>query len=266
MVVPARGVERWLTQRLSHRLGAGGRGGDGVCAGVRFLTPHSLVSTLLDRGRDDPWDPDQLVWPLLDVIDGAVGEPGLRGALAAPGPRRPAGRRPAQVAALVGRAPAGRAVLLLRDAAPPAGHRLVRGPRHRRLRRRAGRRPRLAARDVAAARRGAGGRRRRLAAGAAPRRGRGDRGGLRARPAAAPQPRRAHPAAGDRGRPAPRARPRPRGAPVAPAGLGRVVGRAGADRRRGPRRAGRGPLGRARRAPPARLAGPRRPRAAPQPR
>ena len=34
MVVPARGVERWLTQRLSHRLGIGPRGGDGVCAGV----------------------------------------------------------------------------------------------------------------------------------------------------------------------------------------------------------------------------------------
>ena len=37
VVVPAQGVERWLTQRLSHRLGAGGRGaGDGVCAGVEF--------------------------------------------------------------------------------------------------------------------------------------------------------------------------------------------------------------------------------------
>ncbi len=32
VVVPARGVERWLTQRLSHRLGTGARGGDGVCA------------------------------------------------------------------------------------------------------------------------------------------------------------------------------------------------------------------------------------------
>lgn len=39
VVVPAKGVERWLTQRLSHRLGAGQLGGDGVCAGIRFLTP-----------------------------------------------------------------------------------------------------------------------------------------------------------------------------------------------------------------------------------
>ncbi len=42
-MVPAKGVERWLTQRLSHRLGTGPRGGDGVCAGVRFLSPRSLV-------------------------------------------------------------------------------------------------------------------------------------------------------------------------------------------------------------------------------
>ena len=40
VVVPAKGVERWLTQRLSHRLGVGPRGGDGVCAGVRFLNPR----------------------------------------------------------------------------------------------------------------------------------------------------------------------------------------------------------------------------------
>jgi exodeoxyribonuclease V gamma subunit len=75
VVVPARGVERWVTQRLSHRLGVGSRGGDGVCAGVRFLNPHSLVALLLGKERDDAWDPDRLVWPLLDVIDEAMGEP-----------------------------------------------------------------------------------------------------------------------------------------------------------------------------------------------
>ena len=75
VVVPARGVERWLSQRLSHRLGTGPRGRDGVCAGVGFASPHSLVSLLLDRGRDDPWEPDQLVWPLLQVVDDALGEP-----------------------------------------------------------------------------------------------------------------------------------------------------------------------------------------------
>ncbi|MBB6627754.1 exodeoxyribonuclease V subunit gamma [Nocardioides sp. KIGAM211] len=75
VVVPAKGVERWLTQRLSHRLGAGPSGGDGVCAGVRFLNPRSLVSLLLDRERDDVWDPDRLVWPLLEVIDASLDEP-----------------------------------------------------------------------------------------------------------------------------------------------------------------------------------------------
>ena len=75
VVVPAKGVERWLTQRLSHRLGVGPRGGDGVCAGVRFLSPRSLVSMLLGRERDDAWDPDRLVWPLLETIDDSLDEP-----------------------------------------------------------------------------------------------------------------------------------------------------------------------------------------------
>ena len=78
VVVPARGVERWLTQRLSHRLGVGARGGDGVCAGVRFLSPHSLVALLLGKERDDAWDPDRLVWPLLEVIDASLDEPWCR--------------------------------------------------------------------------------------------------------------------------------------------------------------------------------------------
>lgn len=74
IVVPAKGVERWLTQRLSHRLGAAS-GQDGVCAGVRFLTPYSLVSLLLGREQDDPWNPDRLVWPLLETIDASLDEP-----------------------------------------------------------------------------------------------------------------------------------------------------------------------------------------------
>jgi exodeoxyribonuclease V gamma subunit len=77
VAVPAKGVERWLSQRLSHRLGAGPRGGDGVCAGVRFVNPHSLVALLLGKERDDPWEPDRLVWPLLAVIDEVLGEPGF---------------------------------------------------------------------------------------------------------------------------------------------------------------------------------------------
>ncbi len=78
VVVPARGVERWLTQRLSHRLGAGPRGSDGICAGVRFLSPRSLVALLTGTEREDPWDPDRLVWPLLDVVDASMDEPWCR--------------------------------------------------------------------------------------------------------------------------------------------------------------------------------------------
>ena len=80
VVVPARGVERWVTQRLSHRLGVGARSGDGVCAGVDFVTPHSLVSMLLGKDSDDPWEPDRLAWPLLEVIDRVHGRDRLRGA------------------------------------------------------------------------------------------------------------------------------------------------------------------------------------------
>ena len=59
-MVPAKGVERWLTQRLSHRLGVGPRGGDGVCAGVRFLSPRSLVAccsaaSATTRGTPTGW-------------------------------------------------------------------------------------------------------------------------------------------------------------------------------------------------------------------
>ena len=75
VVVPAKGVERWLSQRLSHRLGRGTRDGDGVCAGVRFVNPRSLVGLLLDVDADDPWHPDHLVWPLLAVIDDSLDEP-----------------------------------------------------------------------------------------------------------------------------------------------------------------------------------------------
>ncbi|WP_237141344.1 exodeoxyribonuclease V subunit gamma [Serinicoccus hydrothermalis] len=74
VAVPAKGVERWLAQRLSHTLGAGTTGHDGVCAGIRFLTPHSLVSLVLGIDRDDPWHPDRLVWPVLQAIDTSLGE------------------------------------------------------------------------------------------------------------------------------------------------------------------------------------------------
>ena len=73
VLVPARGVERWLSQRLSHVLGAG-RGGDGVCAGVSFRSPGSLIAEITGTVDDDPWSPDAMTWPLLDVIDCSLDE------------------------------------------------------------------------------------------------------------------------------------------------------------------------------------------------
>ena len=80
VVVPARGVERWLSQRLSHVLGRGA-GSDGVCAGVSFRTPGSLIATLSGSSSaagtrdDDPWSPEAMTWPLLEVIDASLDEP-----------------------------------------------------------------------------------------------------------------------------------------------------------------------------------------------
>ena len=70
VIVPAKGVERWLSQRLSHILGRG-TGQDGVCAGISFRNPRSLIAEITGTDNDDPWHPDALVWPLLDVIDGS---------------------------------------------------------------------------------------------------------------------------------------------------------------------------------------------------
>jgi exodeoxyribonuclease V gamma subunit len=58
VVVPARGMERWLSQRLSHVLGAGAAG-DGVCAAVEFRSPGSLVAELRLVGA--PGGDDDLV-------------------------------------------------------------------------------------------------------------------------------------------------------------------------------------------------------------
>ncbi|UJH71260.1 hypothetical protein [Ornithinimicrobium sp. INDO-MA30-4] len=38
-------------------------------AGVRFITPHSLISLLLDRTHSDPWSADHLSWPVLAAIE-----------------------------------------------------------------------------------------------------------------------------------------------------------------------------------------------------
>ena len=80
VLVPAKGTERWLSQRLSHRLGSGpgSATGDGVCAAVDFRSPRSLVAELTDTVDDDAWAPGVLAWPLLEVLDASLEEPWAR--------------------------------------------------------------------------------------------------------------------------------------------------------------------------------------------
>lgn len=70
VLVPAKGVERWLSQRLSNRLG--------VCAAVEFRNPRSLIAELTGTAEKDPWSADAMVWPLLAVIDENLEQPWCR--------------------------------------------------------------------------------------------------------------------------------------------------------------------------------------------
>ncbi|WP_040779841.1 exodeoxyribonuclease V subunit gamma [Nocardia pneumoniae] len=79
VAVPAKGVERWLTQSLSAVLGAGDSA-DGVCANIAFPSPAALVAEVLAAAsgvapEDDPWAQERAVWTLLRVIDASLPEP-----------------------------------------------------------------------------------------------------------------------------------------------------------------------------------------------
>ncbi len=81
--VPTRGMERWLSQRLSGHLGAQPGRGDGVCAGVIFAAPRRLIGDALAAASgvepgEDPWLPERAVWPLVAVIDEHLGAPWLQ--------------------------------------------------------------------------------------------------------------------------------------------------------------------------------------------
>lgn len=82
IAVPTRGMERWLSQRLSAHLGATPGRGDGVCANVGFPFPARVIGrgVAAATGIDpdgDPWKPEHAVWPLLEVVEECAGEPWL---------------------------------------------------------------------------------------------------------------------------------------------------------------------------------------------
>jgi exodeoxyribonuclease V gamma subunit len=77
--VPTRGMERWLTQRISARLGAAAGREDGICANVEFPFPGRLIAGAIATASgiepcDDPWPPERSVWPLLDVVEDSLDE------------------------------------------------------------------------------------------------------------------------------------------------------------------------------------------------
>src|SRR3954451_7860534 len=82
VAVPTRGMERWLTQRLSTVTGTSAGRADGVCANVEFPSPRRLVDEAVAAAagfdaEEDPWLPERMVWPLLGVTDEALKEPFL---------------------------------------------------------------------------------------------------------------------------------------------------------------------------------------------
>jgi exodeoxyribonuclease V gamma subunit len=73
IAVPTAGIERWLTQELSLRLGTADGATDGVCANVDFPFPGSVIGTALAAAGglpadDDVWRPTRLTWALLSLL------------------------------------------------------------------------------------------------------------------------------------------------------------------------------------------------------
>ncbi len=130
VAVPTRGVERWLSQRLGHSLGATAApvpgpgaagplgaagpaavagqpataGGDGTCANVDWPSPSSLVTGLVREvtgyaggaRRSGPWAPEVCVWPLVQIVDRHLDDPSLAvlaAHLRASSPPGPSGRQ-----------------------------------------------------------------------------------------------------------------------------------------------------------------------------
>ena len=83
VAVHTRGMERWLSQRLSAHVGATPGDADGVCANVAFPFPGRLTRAAvaaaagIDAERD-PWLAERLLWTLVELIDENWDEDWLR--------------------------------------------------------------------------------------------------------------------------------------------------------------------------------------------
>ena len=56
VVVAANGVERWLAQTLSHRLGAAPGSDAGICAGIELVRPMHLLSEQMVAKQAEAYD------------------------------------------------------------------------------------------------------------------------------------------------------------------------------------------------------------------
>lgn len=82
VAVHSKGVERWIQHRLAARLGTSPGRADGICANLQFPFPGRLVHDTLAavtgiQADTDPWRPERLTWPLLEVVEASLGEPWL---------------------------------------------------------------------------------------------------------------------------------------------------------------------------------------------
>ena len=86
IAVPAAGVERWLAQHVSGRIGSSGRG-DGIAANIDFCSPTQLADRItravaagpgggsVPSVTDSPWRTDALVFAVLRVLDDMLDDP-----------------------------------------------------------------------------------------------------------------------------------------------------------------------------------------------